>query len=353
GEGCKYFSISMALIGVAVLMRMSFAVLLVAIVCFELLRVWRKETTFWNKVPSVLIAVGAVGGYMAWNSHLRAMHDSLFLSGLMHADSWEETKELILQAKNNWFYQYFSERQYKVFLLLLGLSFIFGKDNRREQRERRNRAGKTLSLWKFWVIYVFGCVLFLFAMAKQAPDHDYYFIDTFFLPCLMLLIFVLNRLGKVTDIRSAIMFVLLIVVTVDDVLIVDVNNSLKDRRDCTERAYITSKNFEGAEDFLNKENVPKDAKILTLFAYPQNAPFILMNRKGYTEMWYELDMIENGIANFDYDYIVIENVNFEKEFEYCNHILRRLKPLATNGKITLCEYSDTIVCNSVADFVVK
>jgi hypothetical protein len=78
-----------------------------------------------------------------------------------------------------------------------------------------------------------------------------------------------------------------------------------------------------------------------------------MNRKGYTEMWYELDMIENGIANFDYDYIVIENVNFEKEFEYCNHILRRLKPLATNGKITLCEYSDTIVCNSVADFVVK
>ena len=348
GERCKYFSISMALVGVAVLMRMSFAILLVAIVCFELLRVWKKETTFGNKVPSVIIAVGAVVGYMAWNSHLRAMHDSLFLSGLMHADSWDETKELILQAKNNWFYQYFSESQYKVFLVLLGLSFIFGKGNRREQRERRNRKGETLSLWKFWSIYVFGCVLFLFAMAKQAPDHDYYFIDTFFLPCLMLLIFVLNRLGK-TDMQSAITFVLLIVVTAD-VLIEDVNKNLKDRRNYTDRAYITSQNFEGSEEFLDSVGVPKDAKILALYAYPQNAPFILMNRKGYTEMWYDYDIVEKGLEEFDYDYVVIENIRYEKEYEYHKQFLGRLVRIADNDKVSLCRYADTIVCNSVEDF---
>ena len=195
---------------------------------------------------------------------------------------------------------------------------------------------------------MFGCVLFLFAMAKQAPDHDYYFIDTFFLPCLMLLIFVLNRLGK-TDMQSAITFVLLIVVTAD-VLIEDVNKNLKDRRDYTDRAYITSQNFEGSEEFLDSVGVPKDAKILALYAYPQNAPFILMNRKGYTEMWYDYDIVEKGLEEFDYDYVVIENIRYEKEYEYHKQFLGRLVRIADNDKVSLCRYADTIVCNSVEDF---
>ena len=347
GDRCKYFSISMALICVAVLMRMSFAILLVAVVCFELLRVWKKETTFGNKVPGVLIAVGAVVGYMAWNSHLRAMHDTVFLSGLMHADSWDETKELILQAKNNWFYQYFSERQYKIFLVLVAFVFLFGKVFRGRKTDRRN---KSLPLWLFWVIYVFGCILFLFAMAKQAPDHDYYFIDTFFLPCLMLLIFVLNGLNNVSSIKGAIIFLMLIGITAEDVLIEDVNKNLKDRRDYTDRAYITSQNFEGSETFLDSVGVPKDAKILALYAYPQNAPFILMNRKGYTEMWYDYDIVEKGLEEFDYDYVVIENIRYEKEYEYHKQFLGRLVRIADNDKVSLCRYADTIVCNSVEEF---
>ena len=54
----------------------------------------------------------------------------------------------------------------------------------------------------------------------------------------------------------------------------------------------TIRNYRGAEQYLDSLNISKDAKMLTLYAYPQNTPFILMNRKGYTEMYDKEEMIK-------------------------------------------------------------
>ena len=97
-------------------------------------------------------------------------------------------------------------------------------------------------------------------------------------------------------------------------------------------AIRTINNYQGAEQYLDSIGISKDAKILTLLAYPQNTPFILMNRKGYTEMLDKEEKIEIGLT-FDYDYVVVENklVNDDVKMEYISD----LKYVSDNGKISV------------------
>ena len=87
---------------------------------------------------------------------------------------------------------------------------------------------------------------------------------------------------------------------------------------------------------INSIGISKDAKILTLWAYPQNTPFILMNRKGYTEMFDKEDKIEIGLS-FDYDYVVIENELLEDDKK--KRYLSDLNYVSDNGKISVfCQF---------------
>ena len=343
----KYFNLSTLFLTLSVLVRTSLAVLLVAVLAFEFLRFLRKETSLWNKVPSVIISATAILGYMLWNKHLRDTYDTMFLSGLLPADNIGDTINLVKRASENWKYQYFSQFQQYILAGTAILAMLFGIYKRYIER---NKHGKTLSLWWLWALCMVGYAMFVVAMAKQAPDHDYYFLDTLFIPTLLLMILLLKAIPNLPNkvIVTAITFALIGSATAK--MTVDVAKKQKNRRDCDDRSYQTAKNYKDSEDFLDSIGISKDAKILALYAYPQNTPFILMNRKGYTEMWYDEDIIEAGLYTFDYDYIVIENDRYRKEFEYHKKYLNRLQRIADNGKISLCKYSDTIVCNSVDDF---
>ena len=96
----------------------------------------------------------------------------------------------------------------------------------------------------------------------------------------------------------------------------------------------TIKNYQGSEQYLDSLNISKDAKILTLYAYPQNAAFIMMNRKGYTAMFDKHDMVKNGLT-FDYDFLIIENEILKKKLKENKEFLSDLKYYSDNGKITV------------------
>ena len=81
-------------------------------------------------------------------------------------------------------------------------------------------------------------------------------------------------------------------------------------------------------------NVSKDAKILTLYAYPQNTPFIMMNRKGYTLM-NEKDLSLETAISFDYDYVIIENEVYDKKRKEKSELSSDLEYVADNGKISI------------------
>ena len=174
-------------------------------------------------------------------------------------------------------------------------------------------------------------------MAKQFPNHDYYFIDTYFLPILLSFILILKSLPTIDNYKKGIVFFMISAAFVS-VMFKNVNEKQEIRRRnywgaASER---TIENYKDSEQFLDSIGISKDAKILTLWAYPQNTPFILMNRKGYTEMFDKEDKIEIGLS-FDYDYVVIENELLEDDKK--KRYLSDLNYVSDNGKISVfCQF---------------
>lgn len=350
GNG-RYFAVAIAMAAVATLIRTSFAILPVAMVCFEVLRAILRRTTLRSKLPAIVLSAAAVGGYMAWNAHLRSLYDTVFLSGLAPAHDMAELKTLLGQAADNWRYSYFSKFQQWLFVAVAVAAvvwLIYKRFRKGETVWDNGQQPADTSLWIFVAGYMLGCCMFAIAMAKQAPDHDYYFIDTLLLPTLLALTLTLKALPKPNG-RIATLVAIIIVGVVGAKMLVDTSKDMKRRRNNDDRAYITAQAFEGSEAWLDSIGVGPEAKIMAMYAYPQNAPFILMNRRGYTMMWYDDDIVSAGMK-FPYDYIVIENRRFRNDFPYHSKYLGHLQPLATNGKITLCHYSDSVVIHRVEDF---
>lgn len=347
----RYFAWAMAMAAVATLIRTSFAILPVAIVCFEVLRTILRRTSLLPKLPAILLSAAAVGSYMAWNAHLRSLYDTVFLSGLAPANDITELKSLLSQAADNWRYSYISKFQQRLMAAIAALAIISMILKRLRNKRKLSAEGKKpadTSLWIFVGGYMLGCCMFAIAMAQQAPDHDYYFIDTFMLPLLLAFALVLRVWPR--NVRRENTFSgLILVVLIGGKMLVDVSKDLKHRRDYDDRSYQTAQAFEGSEAWLDSLGVGREAKIMAMYAYPQNTPFILMNRTGYTLMWYDDDIVSAAIE-FPYDYIVIENRRFRNDFPYHKQYLSHLQPLATNGKITLCHYSDSVVIHRVEDF---
>ena len=65
------------------------------------------------------------------------------------------------------------------------------------------------------------------------------------------------------------------------------------------------------------------------------------------------DNVAANALTWDYDYIVIEDAVFEREFYDNKDVLGHLKKLAGNGRISLCSYSDTVVCETPECFLGK
>ena len=138
--------------------------------------------------------------YFLWNKHLRDLYGTLFLNELLPPEDWQDAKELVADTYKKWTYHYFQRLQYLVFYSLALLAIVVSL-YRSTKNEEKNTVSikKPLSLWWLPIIEIFGCLLFSVAMMQQLPFHDYYLLDTFFLPILLLVMLTLNALPKARE----------------------------------------------------------------------------------------------------------------------------------------------------------
>ena len=108
----RHFHLGIAFLTIAMLMRTTFAIELIAVLCFELLRVIRKESTLPDKLPSILISAALFLAYFLWNRHLRNLHGTIFLNQLVPPDDWQDFKELVADTYHKWTFHYFQRLQY-------------------------------------------------------------------------------------------------------------------------------------------------------------------------------------------------------------------------------------------------
>ena len=329
------FRLSVVFFTLAMLIRTTFAIGLIAMLCYEMLRIFRKESTFLDKLPVVILSFTAFLASYLWNRQLRLTYGSIFLSSLLPAESLQDAKELLVEAWRNWGTQYFQPLHYWIIIILVISGFLISrfKDLKISRFKDSNTGKRPLSLWWLPLIQVFGCLLFTIAMMQQIQYHDYYFIDTLFLPLLVLVTLVLRALPKPRHllVRGAEYAVLAVLCVM---MVHNVVNTQKTRRAMENYALISYNNFKDSDLLLDDLGMARDAKVLCLYGYAQNGPFIQMGRKGYIVMEDNDELLEAAMQ-WDMDCIVIENEKYANYFEKRKELFSGLKKIGGNDKISV------------------
>lgn len=328
-----YWHLTVGLVALATLLRTSQTVLLVALCAYEALRILRRETTLWNKLPSLVVAAVAIGSYMLWNSHLRDTYGSIFLNYLLPPRKWEDVSSVFDEMHWHWRFEYFSRLQHWLVAAACVAAVVL------LTVQKKWRSG-TLSLGWLAAIWWLGELCFFVAMLRQYKNHDYYFLDSFFLPVLFTFILALRGLPNVKGhLPMGVATVALAVL--GGVMYHEALHKVADRCWEGDRAYICSQHFAGSDQWLDQLGVSRDARILAFLTYPQNSPFIQMQRKGYTVMEYDTNIVQ-AVLQFPYDYLVVEDEVYEQLVADGHWPLPADLPTQTNGQLLLFPKTDNV-----------
>ena len=118
-------------------------------------------------------------------------------------------------------------------------------------------------------------------------------------------------------------------------MVINTRATQVERREIENDALVSYEHFQDSDLLLDSLNIPHDAKILCLYGYAQNGPFIQMQRKGYTVMTNDNDLLETAF-NWDFDYIIVENEKFKASFQEKSIPLSKLKRIGGNDHLSVC-----------------
>ena len=170
-------------------------------------------------------------------------------------------------------------------------------------------------------------------MLKQFRNHDYYFLDTLYIPVLVLLGYLIGRMSINEKSKIGIILKSLIGIA----LLWNSYNihgkEVKRFSDIKSSDYYES--FVNSKEFLDSLNIPNDSKILVIGTNVPNMSFLMMERKGFVIINTKAKNIENALT-WNFDYIVTANSKFiEDVYVEYPEILKRIKRIASNDGITL------------------
>ncbi|MEX1188339.1 MAG: glycosyltransferase family 39 protein [Bacteroidia bacterium] len=340
------FSLSILFLTLGALSRTTFAIPLIAVLGLELLRISKRKAELKPKIFTVILSISSILAYLLYNDYLRKTYGSIFLNHLMPANNVAEFLAIIKVVGKNWVFQYFSITHYIGFILVTLLAVVFAVFKRNIIDK------KTETILFLTSIIFFGCFLFSILMIKQYQAHDYYFIDTYFLPLLLLFALGLSALPKLKMKTNNVVYII-ILLTFSIPLITNAHQTQKERRKTGnwDRTNSTINNFKDSENYLNSLGINDNAKILVIDAYAPNIPFLLMNRKGYVLLSTEREVIENAL-NWDYEYIVYQNEFFLSDiYSAYPEIISRMNRIGENGNISVCVLNKTRANTTLLEFL--
>ena len=337
--------VGILLLTLSTMTRTSFAVLWVAVACFQTIRIWRKETDLKSSWLPFFTGAVVFTAWWLWSMHLRYEYGSLFLSSLLPVRTIEDAVNVLQNVHDRWRFHYFQQLQHWLCVAIAVGAII----TLIIKGEKHNTTGTKLSLWWFWAIWLFGELLFATVMSQQYSDHDYYFLDSFFLPIVFLLLLLLNALPNPSK-RWIRIIVLSVVLIITSFMTIEACRMQTVRRLEGTEALQTAIRYKAANQMLEEAGIgSKDLRFMTLFSYPQNLPFTMMDREGYAVMWTIPKVVEHALT-FDYDYIIVEDEVYQKEFDEAPYILSRLRRLTGNGELSVCELSDSVLHTTADHF---
>jgi hypothetical protein len=331
----RVFNLSILFLTLGALSRTTFAIPLIAVFGMEFLKVIQNKSEIRSKLLAVVTSVSSIFIFLIYNSYLREKYGSIFLNHFMLPRSWQEVIEICIAVKKTWLLDYFSKTHYIVFsatLALIALTLFFKKNKPRSNQ---------LNILMLIGVLFLGCIAFSVLMLRQFTAHDYYFLDTFYLPILLLFILTLSIVPDLnTKWFNTAMVIVVCLCAVP--LVLNAVESQKSRRTTAswDRVQSTINNFKGASTYMDSIGIPLDAKILVIDAYAPNIPFLLMRRKGYALLSTRKELVEKALS-WDCEYIIFQNDLFLSEiYTEFPQIISKIERKWDNGRISICSRND-------------
>lgn len=325
----KSFIISVVFVTLATLSRLPFAIILTSLICFEFFYLIKNRRVELYKIVSFVLSIAIIFSYYMYNSYLRNKYGSLFLNSLVPASDFSELKDIIKNVYERWSHIYFSVYSYVllgIFILLFIFRLLFKKNVVRQEDKKI-----FLLLGIIWT----GALMYFMLMAKQFLYHDYYFLDTFFIPFVLTFLFFVIKSIAVFKKNNIYMEVLVLALFIP--IFINANSVLKLEEQLSKPLVgsTTAENFKNSQELLDKLKVPVDAKMLVLCSDGPNNPLILMKRKGYASLSPAPLKVENALK-FPFDFVVIENLRIINDlYNSYPEILNKLELVGSDGLISI------------------
>ncbi|MBL0327825.1 MAG: glycosyltransferase family 39 protein [Bacteroidetes bacterium] len=343
-EGNKthfYWSILFFLL--AALIRLPFLIFLIGLVMQQSYVAIKQKKIVKQEVIAFLLAFILFGMYFRYNVHIGIVYGNMFLDKFLPAKSFSEFIVIIQYIYDHWLLQYYTFWHLVLLVLAVALTFL---------SFRRTRSIENKAMWFNLFFVGGGAVLYFLLMAAQYFDHDYYFLDSLFVPVVLLFLLSIKNISIETETRKLFFFFFSVIC-----MMFMFGDSRKNQRERytagnDDRVEITRKNFEGAATFLDQIGIPADSKMLVIDAYSTNIPLYMMNRKGYTV--YQTNRDNAAITLFwsKWDYVVIQDqFLFSDVLRYYPIVASVIEPVAGNGKITVYKRSTGFKRKSIEELL--
>ncbi|MEN8928848.1 MAG: glycosyltransferase family 39 protein [Flavobacteriales bacterium] len=329
----KNFNLAIIFLTLGALSRTTFLIPLIAILGVEFIQIIRKKSVLKPKLLPVFLSLFLFVGYYFYNKYLRNLYGSSFLDSLMNADSFEAFFSKLMQSIDTWKMDYFSSVHYFIYLILIASAILLSLLLKR-------KVNPELKKFSFFLGILFlGNFLFLIAMVHQFMVHDYYFLDSFYLPSILLLIPLLSFLptfetsttvGKISVIAMALVIGFFITK----------QGAKSQQKRYTYNFWEDDKvveNYKIADKALTDLGFGKEEKILVFESFAPNLPLLVLDRKGFAIMANRTSTIDKALT-WDYDAIVIRNEAFvAKILPVYPDILNKMTKIWGNDNIMICK----------------
>lgn len=325
----KHFGWSILLITLAALSRTTFVIPLIAILCHFILLLFKKRERLLSKTLLFVLSFSSILGYFLYNSYLKEKYGSLFLGNITPPENFSAFIIEISESWKNWGMDYFLLNHYLIFALTLLLDLLFFI---------KKRNFKLSELAKFTIILWIGNLLYLVAMSYQFMNHDYYFLDSLYLPIILSLILLLRQIPSYHK-KSKRMILNGLVAFSSITLFLSAETKQTERHTYKfwDSLPNTYNNYRNGEDILEKLGASEDAKILLIEPIAPNYCLSLFNRKGYCTMAPWKERVEPALE-WDVDYVIFQNEYFLTDiYPKYPDIIHRLKKKYDNGSISICK----------------
>ncbi|MFL5764704.1 MAG: hypothetical protein ACJ77K_12240 [Bacteroidia bacterium] len=341
----KKFNMSVFFFLLAALMRFPFIIFLFALALEQLWIVVKSKKLISWKWSAFFFAFVIFGAYYLYNVHLGRLYGNMFLDTVMPARKPGEMKAVLSEMYDHWRFHYFTTAHY---IFILGLIFVASIQLIRTKR----MTSQLKEYGMHFGIAGLGAFFYFLLMARQFVAHDYYFLDSLFVPVVLLFILLLHAASENAIFNKVSWCVVAVAFTV--VAGISCRNIQNERYTTGpwDRTEITRRNFTGTAAFLDEKGISKEAKILVIDAYTTNAPLILMNRKGYTVMGTTAKNISQTLAWAQWDYVAIQDdyiiSDVVRSYPVITSMLTRV---CGNGKVSFYRRSKNYQPKSMEEFL--